>query len=360
MYELAAGPAPHALGRQILYKAPYAWFMPFPGFDAIRVPARFVMLATLCMAVVVAFAFAGLSARRNNWRRPIWIALSIGLLTDGWFTLRFVTAPGSPGETWAGVAGVVELPLGDPDRDAMALYRSITHGVPLLNGYSGYFAPQYPALKDALSTGNLAAIDEFTTYGPIGIAIDRSDPAHGPVEEAVARLDGVTPVHISPQWATFVIPRSVRADRPAGARLPITRVRANRKAEDVWRLFDGNIETAWGSGTSQNGDEEVVIDLEGIRTVGQVVLRLGPNSFGFPRDLAVDTSVDGVHWSQAWRGRPVVETVRAALENPGDVPVSIDIGSTKAQFVRLRQLGLEPAIPWWVAELSLHEPGGER
>ena len=68
MYVLAAGPAPRAFGRQFLYKAPYAWFMAFPGFDAIRVPARFVMLATMCMAVVVAFAFARWSAEHNNWR----------------------------------------------------------------------------------------------------------------------------------------------------------------------------------------------------------------------------------------------------------------------------------------------------
>ena len=224
MLVLSFGPAPHAWDAQILYKAPYAWFMRFPGFDAIRVPARFAMLATLCLAIVTAFAFARWSTRLKQLQWPIWIALSIGLLADGWFTQRFITIPSGPPPTWEGVAAVVQLPLGDPDRDAMALYRSIGYDVPLVNGYSGYSAPQYPALKAALGAGNMAVLNEVAAYGSLGIVVDRSEPGYAQAERDLAQVAGATLLHTSPQWATFVIPRTRQPGRAVGQRLLIRRV----------------------------------------------------------------------------------------------------------------------------------------
>jgi hypothetical protein len=46
---------------------------------------------------------------------------------------------------------VVELPLGEPDFDLRAMYYSLVHGRPILNGYSGFFPPHYPRLASALS-----------------------------------------------------------------------------------------------------------------------------------------------------------------------------------------------------------------
>ena len=356
MYLLSFGPAPHAWDTQIIYKAPYAWFMRLPGFDAIRVPARFAMLATLCLAIVAALAFARWSTRLKQLQRPIWIALSIGLLADGWFTQRFVTVPSPPDPAWPDVAAIIKLPLGDPDRDAMALYHSIAYGVPLVNGYSGYAAPQYPALKAALDAGNMAVLNEVAAYGSLGIVIDRSDPGHARAERDLAQVAGASLLDTSPQWARFVIPRMTRPDRRVGPRLLVRGVHANRQPAEAWRVLDGDVETAWGSGTAQRGDEEVRVELESPQMVSQIVLRLGPNSFGFPRDLAIDISNDGAQWTGVWRGRPAVETVRAALQSPGDVPVLMEFGPDQAAFVRLRQLDREPNIPWWIAELSVHGP----
>jgi hypothetical protein len=46
-YLFALGPEPRLFGRPILYEAPYAWLMRLPGFDTLRVPARFGMLFVL-------------------------------------------------------------------------------------------------------------------------------------------------------------------------------------------------------------------------------------------------------------------------------------------------------------------------
>ena len=47
-------------------------------------------------------------------------------------------------------AVLVELPLGQTDYDLRAMYYSMVHWRPLLNGYSGFFPPHYGLLRLAL------------------------------------------------------------------------------------------------------------------------------------------------------------------------------------------------------------------
>lgn len=61
MWLLSLGPAPSLLGVKVLYLPPYRWLMMLPGLEALRVPARFGMLAVLCLAVAAAFAFVRLA-----------------------------------------------------------------------------------------------------------------------------------------------------------------------------------------------------------------------------------------------------------------------------------------------------------
>jgi hypothetical protein len=319
------------------------------------------MLAVLCQAVVVALAFARWSSVLGRWRRPIGIVSIVGLVADGWLGLALLPPPAAgPAEPWVGVAAVVELPLGGPERDSAALYRAIAHGQPLINGNSSSYAPpHYAPLTDALAAGDVAALSELATFGPVGIAVDRSAVGHRELEVALSHLDGLTPLRASSEWATFLTGRAMTPRSTVGARLPIKIARANHRPEDVARMFDGNIETAWGSGAPQNGEEELTIELDGTASVGALVLGLGSYAFGYPQDLAVDTSLDGTRWIGAWRGRTAIATVRAALQDPSEVPLFIGISAVEARFIRLRQLGHHQKEPWWVAELSIHAPRGD-
>ena len=118
MWLLALGPEPAFLGERVLYQAPYAWLMRLPGFDGLRVPARFWMLAVACLSVLAALAIARLPART---RKTAVVIASIGILLDAWprpFPLAFVDQPRpSP----AGAATRIDLPIGR--RDAMAMYQ---------------------------------------------------------------------------------------------------------------------------------------------------------------------------------------------------------------------------------------------
>jgi hypothetical protein len=48
-------------------------------------------------------------------------------------------------------AVVVEMPLGEPDFDVRSVYYSTAHWRRLVNGYSGFFPPHYPALWSVLA-----------------------------------------------------------------------------------------------------------------------------------------------------------------------------------------------------------------
>jgi hypothetical protein len=359
MYLLALGPAPMFFGRQILYEPPYAWLMRLPGFDVLRVPARFGMPALLCQAVIVALILARWLLPESPRRSLMVLAIGIGVLADGWVRLPLIAAPAAPSAAFdelakTGARAVIELPAGEPIVDFPAMYRSMFHGLPVANGFSGFAPPHYLPLVYAIGHDRFAALEELAVDGPIGVAIDRSLPWREAMTSGVAGLASARRVGSDTQWETFLLMNTRREPLALGPRLDRVHVRANRQGANVDRMTDGNVETAWGPGTPQDGTEEVILEIGPLGTVYSVVLSMGAFSFGFPRELAIDISDDGARWSTVWRGETSVLTVRAAIGDPIYVPVRIDLGEVRGELMRLRQLGRDAIVPWWIAEVSLY------
>jgi hypothetical protein len=365
LYLLALGPEPSLLGRPLLYEPPYAWLMRLPGFDVMRVPARFAMAAVLCQSQLLALAVARwapgsmLTTRSHalaRWPRPVFAAaICVGLLVDGWIRLPVAAAP-ERGPDWQGVEAVVELPPGDPGVDFGAMYRSMFHKQPLVNAFSGYYPPYYLPLAHAVREGRHAALRELVREGTLGVGVRRSQAGAVDLIAALERTEGIGPDGSNAGWATFRVQPATRAPVALGARIRIAMVSANRHSEDAARMLDQSVATAWGSGLNQIGDEEVTVDLEAPETVGAIVFEMGAYAFGFPRKLEIESSSDSATWIPVWSGETSVETVRAAVASPADVPLTLAFQPTLARRIRLRQRGAEPAVPWWIAELSIHAP----
>ena len=327
--------------------------MRLPGFDVLRVPARFVMLAALCQSVLVALAVARWATPS---RRVVIVGLvSAGLVADGWVRLPVAAAPSDGIRAWKDVTAVVELPFGDPDADFAALFRGMSHGVPVLNGVSGYLPPHYLPLAQALRDDQYAALSELASAGPIGVALDRTRPGALAVGVALQEA-GFARGPSQDDWDAFVVPRRPWTSTRLGDRLPVASILASQHGSDVGRMLDGDVRTAWGTEVSQTGGEEVVVDLGATREIGGVVLEMGAYAFGYPNALDIDVSPDQREWRTAWSGRPAVLAVRAAVQEPGTVPIAIDLGRTEGRYIRLRQTGAEPGIPWWIAGLRVHAP----
>jgi hypothetical protein len=354
MFVLALGPEPRLLGRPILYEPPYAWLMRLPGFDTLRVPARFAMLFVLCQSVLLAVAVSRWFPRLRR-AELIAVVIGAGLLVDGWARVQVEEAP-SPGPRWPDeVAAVVEIPPRLPN-DFDAIYRSLIHGRPIVNGYSGFDPPFYLPFVSAIRDRQFSALPEVARGQTIGIAVNRSSGDAATAEAILSRMTGVSRLASDTRWSTWVMQSRIPPDDRLGGRLPIKSIAANRYNQDVSRMTDGRIESAWASGTSQVGDEEVLVDLGSEQSIGGIVLGMGAFSFGFPRDIVIDVSSDQVEWRPGWAGQTAVKAVHAAVTNPGVVPLTIDVGDIKGRYLRMHQVGSEDGIPWWIAELSVRAP----
>src|SRR5205085_6755182 len=64
---LSLGPSPRVLGRALDLPAPYAFlYRVVPGFEGVRVPARFAMIVAFALAIAGASAMAPLFRRRTG------------------------------------------------------------------------------------------------------------------------------------------------------------------------------------------------------------------------------------------------------------------------------------------------------
>jgi hypothetical protein len=357
---LSLGPAPTFFGRQVLYEAPYAWLMRLPGFDVLRVPARFGMLLLLSEAILVALAFTRWVPPGSRRRRVLAVVVGIGVLADGWIRLPLVPAPPALDVPIQGILlgsgakAVVELPPGEPIVDFPALYRATQHRKRLVNGFSGFAPPHYLPLVHAIGRGHERALEELALDGSLGVVVDRSLHWAGDMEALVSRLATSDELMSTERWAAFIVSGKPRPALFLGERLKISGIRVNRKTENVDRLADGDIESAWGPGVPQDGTEEVVVDLGAPQDVRTVLLAMGAFSFGFPRELSIEASRDDLQWQTVWRGETDVLTVRAALAAPEVVPLAIELNSVTARYLRLRQTGTDATVPWWIAELEIY------
>jgi hypothetical protein len=163
---MSLGPEIRSSGRLISETGPYHFFYTHvPGFDGLRVPARFAMLVILFLSVAAGLGAAALELR---FRRGGAIAIALaaiavveafaapivvnGTIAEGRYAMpparvytgdqvpgayRFLKTLPAPGTV------VVEFPLGEWAYEVRYVFYAATHWHPLLNGYSGHFPLSY-------------------------------------------------------------------------------------------------------------------------------------------------------------------------------------------------------------------------
>jgi hypothetical protein len=169
---LSLGPSPTSLGRPVDLAGPYRLlFEHVPGFSGLRVPARLAMIVVLMLSVLVGYGASWIATLGRG--RVVLSAAAVAFLLEATvfpFVVNGITAttkfnlpearlyrparaPGVYKEaaTLPDTAVIAELPLGYPDFDLRAMYYSLVHHRPILNGYSGFFPATYGQLSFALS-----------------------------------------------------------------------------------------------------------------------------------------------------------------------------------------------------------------
>jgi hypothetical protein len=356
MYLLCFGPRPRFLGEPFIY-GPYSLLMALPGYDAVRVPARFAMLAALCLSVVAALAFARLT-QRGRWfvRAPLAAVVIAGILVDSW--IGEMPLPALPVRLQAleslpeGTA-VLELPLGETEPDVAAMYRGMYHRRPVVNGYSGFFPGSYDVLRRGLDLRDPQMFDAVTAWGPVVVAVDeRHDEGGRWVKQLAARPGSVALGQESGYRLFSLAGSALPAEIEPRLQLQVQSVTANVESERIALVLDGDPETRWDSGP-QRGTEVVTVDLGVERSVDGLTMTIGNHPSDFPRVLVIETSRDGRAWSTEWHGSTAFAAFTGAVRHPTESPMTFALPHVSARLVRLRQLGQDPVFYWTIFELRV-------
>ena len=354
MWLFSLGPSPTLLDKPALYKAPYAWLlMALPGMDGVRVPARFWMLGILCLAVTAALGVRLMARRWPRAASALPALVIAGVCLDGVPTPLPMEPRPHPRPNHGDADLRLDLPLG-PDYDTVALFRATAHGRPLINGYSGYFAPHYWTMQRLLIEGNAQAVDRLSEYGSIEIMVDHALDADGSARRFAASLSRARQVHGSADYTSYVVPRRTeRTATPAGQALPFTVVAATVNPELGPAVSDNNLYSRWHAGREQRRGDAITIDAGAEHELSGVEVVIGGYVTDYARALDIATSGDGQNWQTVWSGPTAFLTFSGGLDRPRDMPATIAFPSVRARYVRLTQTGTELVNYWSVAELRL-------
>jgi len=332
----------------VIYEAPYRWLMRLPGFDGLRVPARFWMMALLCLSAAAALAFDRLGERR---RRVLLAIVAAGMLLDGWPRVFYVVEAREPWPVPAGVSARLDLPVGDGD--TLAMYQQMRSPVPLYNGYSGYFAPHYYAMRDLLAHHDPAILQAFASRGSVGIVVDNGNDMDGAIKAYVMRFPGAALVHAEAAWNSYRIPQIASPPLPdeEGRPVDIKSIDAYPSAPHAVRTRDGDLWTRWSGGPQQQSSE-LTIELSEPGSVHQIVLEIGPYITDYPARLQIEVAPERDQWTTAWTGETALHAYFGAVRHPKQVPLVFQIDRANVRFVRLRQTGWG-THDWSVAELRV-------
>ena len=386
---LALGPEPTVNGVRLLASGPYDWLHGIvPGLDGLRVPRRAIIITFLALTVLAAFGVRFLLEHlpRRSGQALAVLLCGVAVVESGAYRpfplVAFDTPPAlQAAQAWLRTrppGAVLTLPaIGhrqgfDFDSDRRAMYGTLTHRHPVMNGASGFFPPLYWFFN---SSGALESFEDYD-YGDVlrglralGVryVIVQTDPAladankgratrraiRGQPEQIVTTRDfgGVTVFELSP-WDEG--PPAGAPERPP-IRTGLAASTSHNPRELVY-AFDGDLGTRWLSNQPQAGNEEVIIYLDEPTDVSHLRLTAGRFSHGdYPRHLLIESSADGRTWETLHSGRGFERLLLGAVPVDRFSFMDFPLPPNTSRLIRLRQTGSTPMFYWSFHELELWE-----
>jgi hypothetical protein len=350
MWLLSLGPRLRVMDRAIGYSGPYTWVMLIPGGDGLRVPARFWMVAILCLAVVVSLFIAEMRKRRPGFARagvPLVAAL---VLADGWSWAipSQPLPPDVPNPSALAGRTVLNLPAGDYP-DIAAQYRAIRGGWHSINGYSGFLPPYYPIVVNASRDDLVGILDAFQPLGELDVVV-----AHdlGDQQAVLRQQPGVRITGQNSAFTQFRVPARPEPHRDGRTRVAIAALSSPCEAPALKQALDRDLKTYWVCGPELI-EQHLTIDLGSVQTAGAVLHDEGPVAGNFPRRLVIETSADGSTWSPAWSGNAWGPAISAAMRDPKANHIWFVFEPRPARYIRLTHPPEQQHYIWAIADLEV-------
>ena len=382
----ALGPEPTVNGVRLLASGPYDWLRGIvPGLDGLRVPRRAIIITLLALTVLAAFGVRFLLDRlpRRPGQALAVLLCGVAIVESGAYRpfplVAFETPPSlQAAQEWLRTrppGAVLTLPAighrqgGDYDSDLRAMYGTLTHRHPVMNGASSFLPPLYWFFY---YSGALESFDDYD-YGDVlrglralGVryVIVQTDPALADADKGRATLrairrqpdqivttrdfGGATLFEL-PAW-DGALPASA-PDRPPRSGLAAV---TSHRADELTYAFDGDTSTRWLSGRPQAGNELITIQLDQPTDVSHLRLTVGRLSFGdYPRHLIIESSTDGRTWETLHSGRGFERLLAGAVPVDRFSFMDFPLPPNESRLIRLRQTGNTPMFYWSMHEIEL-------
>ena len=303
----STGPAPeHSIAALL---QPYTWLTWLPGYSGVRVPARFFMLAVLCLAVAAGLALDALRARFSRGRRLLVVLAFAGLACDGAIAGMPLGVPPPRLNLDEPGAHVLVLPFEDGRASVAAMYQSMATRLPVVNGYSGYIPSHADVIEWALHRADPSVLTELRRGHPLYVVVA---PGEGE-DRWTAFMERQPEAHMLGVQGSGRIYRLPAAPngREARAGTPIDNV--GLSADPGW----------------------LIADFHAPRPVRGLELRTYGVLHPLPDELVVQTSDDGRDWTTVYDDRTGGVALAGALARPQVVPLRLDLSDVVARYVRL-------------------------
>jgi hypothetical protein len=357
MLLFALGPQAHFLKTTFLYEAPYYWLMQLPGGHAFRVPARFAMLFSLCLAVAASLAFSRLArSPARPLARLAALIVCAAVLFEG-FVFEMGVAKMPPSVDFAGLdrgSVLLELPMSDEYTDTAAMLRATQSGHILVNGFSGYTPPHYNLMKEGFALFDESVLRALQQYGPLLVFVHQERDDNNRYRDLIENLPDAHRVLTGASGSLYQLPTRVR-DTPATARqLPVASVRATAGPQLVPGMLDGDLTTRWQTPTHQTSGDQITITFDQPVMVSRLEMALGRFKDDYPRKLRITMGEPGAPPVTIWDSRTTGLAMMAVLTDRPRMPLVFNF----TRHVSGRELVLTVVdghmdFSWSIAELKV-------
>ena len=315
MTALSFGPAGDPRSLAVLWH-PYSWLTWLPGFGGLRVPTRMYMLAVLCLAIAAGIAFAYIR-ERIRWRRALAVLVLAGLAVEGAIAgmpLGFPPGDLAPVER---TARVLVLPYEDGRQSVFAMYRSMSHRLPVINGYAGYLPSSADVVEWGLRRRDPTILTELRRGHPLYVVVAATESAG--------------------QWTAFMDAQQAQfTGIQSAGRVYLMPPTPYARGVRPGPAIDG-------AAMRVDGDW-IVADARQPRGIRSLELRTHGNLVRLPKDLRIDISTDGIQWKTVFEDRPGGLALAGALELPRVIPLRVDLQDVTARFVRINTPAFGPRV----------------
>jgi hypothetical protein len=351
---------------------PFHFINMLPGFDAIRIPGRFMILAAMAGAIVAGIALAMVLGRIKTRRVAAWVVggLALVIIADTRALLGAIPVTTLPGPDdipavyrWLGTrprdTAILELPQGNWTTEAQYTYFSLYHGWRLMNGFSAVMPRYDDALGDFPDPLSLRTLqDAGVSY--VLVHLDRFDTALGSVflTSLQSRLDAQPGLHREMIGDTLVIevPPAPPITPPVvrGEALDRSSWRLEGSAQGVERAADGSLATHW---LTWENESFLRMDLGEPRALTHLTLHFGTHSMEFPRRCQILASLDGVAWEVIVPEQAILPPFASYRRDRRRVEVLLELPGVPARYLQIRgaprRRALAPRL-WGVHEITVH------